>query len=171
MIGNAPIKRAKEDKKCHRSCQSKNSKMIHSSFLSREFSGDVVLSVVDRHLKTENAATQMIKERMPKVYLTCIPFSQILIRIAITVQVMHTYKKARAKSSDIQNITKGGGEKTKIMKKKALSLLLRSPLLILWQIPNSQKAQETITSHQEIKNAKKSFCNTVLSKSELNSAP
>ena len=100
MIGNAPIKRAKEDKKCHRSCQSKNSKMTHSSFLSREFSGDVVLSVVGSNWKTENAATQMIKGRMPKVYLTCIPISLIslisliLIGIAMTLQIMHTYKKA-----------------------------------------------------------------------------
>ena len=65
MTTNAPIRREKEDKKCHRSCQSKNSKMTHSSFLSREFSGDDVL-FVGSHWKTQNAATKMITVRKIK---------------------------------------------------------------------------------------------------------
>ena len=59
MITNALIRRAKEDKKCHRSCQSKNPKMTHSSFWSREFSGDDVFFVVGSASKTLKAANKI----------------------------------------------------------------------------------------------------------------
>ena len=66
MTKNAPIRRAREDKRCHRLCQSKNPKVTHSLFLPREFSGDNVLFVVGSNMKTKTAATEMIEVRQIK---------------------------------------------------------------------------------------------------------
>lgn len=61
MTTNAPMRSAKEDKRCQRACQSKNPRMAHSSFMSREFSGNDVLFVVGRNLKTLKAAIKVMK--------------------------------------------------------------------------------------------------------------
>ena len=124
MITNAPIRRAKEDKKCHRSCQSKNPKMTHSSFWSREFSGHDVLFVVGSTLKTAKAADKMKMVTMMKrpckmtLRLRGLSHSQVhshlhlqsfsqsvdLARIATKLQEMHANRNTRARSLNNKEI-------------------------------------------------------------------
>ena len=60
------IRTPKEDKKCQRSCQSKNPRKAHSSFWSRECSGVSDSFVVGSDLKTLKAPTKTMKVRKMK---------------------------------------------------------------------------------------------------------
>ena len=67
MITVVVIRTPKGDKKCKRSCQSKNPRKAHSSFWSREFSGVNDLFVVGSNMKTPKAPTKTMKVREMKI--------------------------------------------------------------------------------------------------------
>ena len=67
MITIVAIRTPKEDKKCQRSCQSKNPRKAHFSFWSREFSGVNDLFVVGSDMKTPKAPAKTMKVREMKI--------------------------------------------------------------------------------------------------------